>query len=154
MSENQPWKPWPRPWLFNKGQEILALNLQKNYTMNKINKLNQIPEARSPALNDPARILPYTQHQDALRVADVIRSFKDRHPNDAERMLGEYADLFSERDKEIAKLKEEISDLKSEQNNLSFECCALEDNLNAARIELGEAEDKIAELKSRLDEEE
>jgi predicted transcriptional regulator len=57
-----------------------------------------------------------TQHADAIAVAEIIRAFKARYPDDADRLLTEYAELVPSdmRTVKVEKLEERIEELEEE----------------------------------------
>jgi septation ring formation regulator EzrA len=57
-----------------------------------------------------------TQHADAIAVAEIIRAFKARYPDSADRLLTEYAELAPSdmRTVKVEKLEERIEELEEE----------------------------------------
>ena len=57
-----------------------------------------------------------TQHADAIAVAEIIRAFEARYPDDADRLLTEYAELVPSdmRTVKVETLEERIEELEEE----------------------------------------
>lgn len=102
-----------------------------------------------------------TQHADAIAVAEIIRAFKARYPDDADRLLTEYAELrpaglkpaeavqFEEK---IRSLNSEIKEVNAEVGGLDASLEEAQDERDGLREDLRKANERIEDLEGQIEE--
>lgn len=95
-----------------------------------------------------------TQHDDCLTIAARIESFRRRYPNDADRLLAEYAGLepVGCHDDEIEGIKTERDDALADVCDRDRELDAMEKERDGYQSDLAQAENRIAELEDIIEE--
>ena len=85
-----------------------------------------------------------TQHAAAVAVAETIRSFRGAHPNDADRLLTQYAGLES-----VEAKTERIEELDQKIEELEGDLTEANQNIEDLDHKIEDLDQKIEELEGR-----